>query len=40
MLAGFEVPDADLPAFAEFLERLGYRYSVEQDNEAYRRFLA
>ena len=40
VLAGFEVPDSDLPAFAEFLERLGYRYAVEKDNEAYRRFLA
>ena len=40
VLAGFEVPDADLASFAEFLERIGYRYSVEKDNEAYHRFLA
>jgi threonine dehydratase len=40
VLAGFEVPDSDLPAFGDFLEQIGYRYSVEKDNEAYRRFLA
>jgi threonine dehydratase len=40
VLAGFEVPDGDVPAFHEFLERLGYPYSIEEDNEAYRRFLA
>jgi threonine dehydratase len=40
VLAGFEVPDPDLPAFFDFLERIGYRYSVEKENEAYRRFLA
>jgi threonine dehydratase len=40
VLAGFEVPDADLEAFAEFLHRLGYRYSMEEGNEAYDRFLA
>ena len=40
VLAGFEVPDDDLPAFAEFLHRLGYQYSVEKGNDAYQRFLA
>jgi threonine dehydratase len=40
VLAGFEVPDADYPAFEGFLRALGYRYQIDQDNEAYRRFLA
>jgi len=40
VLAGFEVPDAELPAFAAFLDTLGYRYQREGDNSAYDLFLA
>ena len=40
MLAGFEVPDQELPAFEGFLEATGYSYQMELENEAYRRFLA
>jgi threonine dehydratase len=39
VLAGFEVDDRDLPAFREFLDALGYPYTAEQDNPAYRFFL-
>ena len=39
VLAGFEVEDHDLPAFREFLEGLGYPYTTEYDNPAYRFFL-
>jgi len=39
VLAGFEVEDADLLAFREFLEGLGYPYTTEYDNPAYRFFL-
>jgi threonine dehydratase len=40
VLAGFEVEDRDLPAFREFLDALGYPYTAEQDNPAYRFFLS
>jgi threonine dehydratase len=40
VLAGFEVVDADLPAFRSFLDDLGYPYTPESDNPAYRFFLA
>jgi threonine dehydratase len=40
VLAGFEVPPADIPAFEAFLEALGYRYQREHGNLAYERFLA
>jgi threonine dehydratase len=40
VLAGFEVPGADEGAFHVFLERLGYRYTPEPANAAYRLFLA
>ena len=40
VLAGFEVPDHDMPAFEGFLEATGYWYQMEQHNEAYGRFLA
>jgi hypothetical protein len=40
VLAGFEVPDAARTAFEAFLGGLGYKYEVEEGNEAYRRFLA
>ena len=39
VLAGFEVPEADLPAFRVFLDELGYPYTFEEDNIAYRFFL-
>jgi threonine dehydratase len=39
VLAGFEVSDDDLPAFRTFLEELGYPFTLEQDNIAYRFFL-
>ena len=39
VLAAFEVPDAERTEFDAFLSRLGYRVQVEQDNDAYRRFL-
>jgi threonine dehydratase len=39
VLAGFEVQDADLAAFRAFLDELGYPYTPEYDNTAYRFFL-
>ncbi len=39
VLAGFEVADGDLAAFRAFLDELGYSYSSEQENTAYRFFL-
>ena len=39
VLAGFEVPPSDLPAFADFLRSLGYPHTAEQENPAYRLFL-
>jgi threonine dehydratase len=39
VLAGFEVEECDLPAFRSFLDALGYPYSPESDNPAYRFFL-
>ena len=40
VLAAFEVPTEEYPAFEGFLEVLGYRYQIDPANEAYRRFLA
>jgi len=40
VLAGFEVPDADMEQFVAFLEGLDYRYQREQSNSAYDLFLA
>ncbi len=40
MLAGFEVEEADLPAFRAFLDELGYPYTPEYDNPAYQFFLS
>ena len=40
VLAGFEVEDPDLPAFRSFLDELGYPYTPEYENPAYRFFLA
>ena len=39
ILAGIEVPPEDLPAFEQFLARLGYPHVREDDNPAYRFFL-
>jgi threonine dehydratase len=39
VLAGFEVPEAELEAFKQSLDAIGYSYQTELDNEAYRRFL-
>ncbi len=39
VLTGFEVEEADLPAFRAFLDGLGYPYTPEQDNPAYTFFL-
>lgn len=39
VLAAFEVPDRERPSFEAFLSGLGYRFQVDEDNEAYRRFL-
>jgi threonine dehydratase len=39
VLAGFEVEEADVPAFRAFLEALGYPYTPEDDNPAYASFL-
>ena len=38
-LAGFEVVDADMPAFRAFLDELAYPYTPEYDNPAYKFFL-
>jgi threonine dehydratase len=40
VLAGFEVPAADMPDFEGFLTGLGYRYQREDRNAAYELFLA
>jgi len=39
VLAGFEVSDADMPAFRSFLDELAYPYTPEYDNPAYKFFL-
>jgi threonine dehydratase len=39
VLAGFEVADADLPGFRTFLDELGYPYTPEYENPAYKFFL-
>jgi threonine dehydratase len=39
VLAGFEVQEQDMPAFRSFLDELGYPYTSEHDNPAYRFFL-
>ena len=39
VLAGFEVEDADLVTFRTFLDELGYPFTPENDNPAYRFFL-
>ncbi len=39
VLCGVQVPDADLPAFEDFLQQLGYPYWDESDNPVYPLFL-
>ncbi len=39
VLAGFEVPGEDMPAFEAFLDDLGYRYQREVANPGYALFL-
>jgi threonine dehydratase len=39
VLAGLEVEERELPSFRSFLEGLGYEYTIESDNPAYRFFL-
>ncbi len=39
ILVGIQVPDEDLPAFAEFIDSLGYRCTDESNNPVYRLFL-
>jgi len=39
VLVGLQVPDAERAAFRRFLRELGYDYSDESRNPAYRYFL-
>jgi threonine dehydratase len=39
VLAGFEVPPSEEPAFEAFLDALGYPYQRERDNPAFELFL-
>ena len=39
VLAAFEVPEAEGPAFETFLAGLDYRFQLDENNDAYRRFL-
>ena len=39
VLVGIQVPPHNKAAFQEFLDRLGYAYSEESHNPAYRLFL-
>lgn len=40
VLAGFDIPQNELEAFHGFLEKLGYQYSEQTDNPAYKFFLS
>lgn len=40
VLCGMQVPEADLAACREVMDRIGYRYSEETQNPAYRLFLS
>ncbi|MCL5795933.1 MAG: threonine ammonia-lyase, biosynthetic, partial [Gammaproteobacteria bacterium] len=40
VLAGIQVPEADLASFNAFLKQLGYPYTSENNNPAYSLFLA
>lgn len=39
VLAGFDVPDSDLPKFQDFLNEIGYVYCDESENLVYRKLL-
>jgi threonine dehydratase len=39
VLAGLEVEESDLAGFRSFLDGLGYEYTIESENPAYRFFL-
>src|SRR5712691_4122236 len=39
VLAAFEVPEAERASFDAFLVTLGYRFQLDEQNEAYQRFL-
>jgi threonine dehydratase len=39
VLAAFEVPERERSAFEAFLSGLGYRFELDENNDAYRRFL-
>ena len=39
VLAGIQVPPADVSAFDDFLSSLGYPYVEETGNEVYKRYL-
>lgn len=40
VLVGVQVPEDDMSSFEQFLQQLGYTYTVETDNPAYQLFLA
>jgi threonine dehydratase len=40
VLAAFEVPDSESAAFEAFLSGLDYRFELDENNEAYHRFLS
>jgi threonine dehydratase len=40
VLAAFEVPESESASFDAFLSGLDYRFQLEENNEAYHRFLA
>ncbi len=39
VLAAFEVPEAEGASFEAFLSGLDYRFQLDENNDAYRRFL-
>ena len=39
VLAGIQVPPEDKEQFGEYLQKLGYPYVEETENEVYKRFL-
>ena len=40
VLAGFDFPDADRADFEQHLAQLGYQYTEETENPAYKFFLS
>lgn len=39
ILAGIQVPPEDTEQFSEYLQKLGYPYVEETENEVYKRYL-